>query len=245
MIRSIDIISRNFNVLQEKQKNLSANTANVTTPGFKYQQLIQSTLPENTAFHHAGGARMNQREELGGFTFGNQIDEAYTHMDEGSLQASGLPTDFAINGEGFFTVNGSDGVLYTQNGRFTVNETGQLVTREGYTVQMTGGTTFDQNTAVDENGYINGTNNQLVVTSFGENPEGLVSIGDGYFTGGGGVIGTANSTVHQGYLESANIDLADVMVEMLQITREFEATQKVLQASNETLQKATNEVGKV
>lgn len=245
MIRSIDIVSRNFNVLQEKQKNLSANTANVTTPGFKYQQLIQSTLPENTAFHHAGGIRMNQRQELGGFTFGNQIDEAYTHMEEGSLQASGLPTDFAINGDGFFTVNGPEGILYTQNGRFTVNEVGQLVTREGYVVQMTGGATFDQNTVVDENGYINGTNAQLVVTSFGNNPDALVSADNGYFTGVGGVIGTVNSTVHQGYLESANIDLADIMVEMLQITREFEATQKVLQASNETLQKATNEVGKV
>lgn len=243
MIRSIDIVTRNFNVLQEKQKNLSANTANVNTPGFKYQQLIPSTLPENNAFHNAAGARMDQRQDLGGFTFGNQIDEAYIHMGEGNLQATGLPTDFAIHGDGFFTVNGPDGVLYTQNGRFTVNETGQLVTREGYTVQMTGGVTFNQHTGVDENGYIYGTNNQLVVTSFGENA--LESVGDGYFTGAGGVVGTANSTIHQGYLESANIELADIMVEMLQITREFEATQKVLQASNETLQKATNEVGKV
>src|SRR5690625_20455 len=111
MIRSIDIVTRNFNVLQEKQKNLSANTANMTTPGFKYQELIQSTLPSEVALNHAGGVRMNQRQELGDFTFGNQIDEAVIHMDEGNLQETGIPTDYAINGDGFFTVDSPNGVL--------------------------------------------------------------------------------------------------------------------------------------
>jgi flagellar basal-body rod protein FlgG len=225
MIRSIDIVTRNFNVLQEKQKNLSANTANVTTPGFKYQELIQSTLPSEVALNHAGGVRMNQRQELGDFTFGNQIDEAVIHMDEGNLQETGLPTDFAINGDGFFTVDSPNGVLYTQNGRFTVNEAGQLVTAEGYTVQTAGG--------------------QPVITSFGANINGLESVDNGYFTGAGGIVDDGNSMLYQGYLESSNIEMADVMVDMLQITREFEANQKVLQASNETLQKATNEIGKV
>ncbi|MEY8291416.1 flagellar hook-basal body complex protein [Carnobacteriaceae bacterium 52-44] len=225
MIRSIDIVTRNFNVLQEKQKNLSANTANVTTPGFKYQELIQSTLPSEVALNHAGGVRMNQRQELGDFTFGNQIDEAVIHMDEGNLQETGIPTDYAINGDGFFTVDSPNGVLYTQNGRFTVNETGQLVTAEGYTVQTAGG--------------------QPVITSFGANVNGLESVDNGYFTGAGGIVDDGNSTLYQGYLESSNIEMADVMVDMLQITREFEANQKVLQASNETLQKATNEIGKV
>lgn len=225
MIRSIDIVTRNFNVLQEKQKNLSANTANVTTPGFKYQELIQSTLPSEVALNHAGGVRMNQRQELGDFTFGNQIDEAVIHMDEGNLQETGIPTDYAINGDGFFTVDSPNGVLYTQNGRFTVNETGQLVTAEGYTVQTPGG--------------------QPVITSFGANVNGLESVDNGYFTGAGGIVDDGNSTLYQGYLESSNIEMADVMVDMLQITREFEANQKVLQASNETLQKATNEIGKV
>lgn len=225
MIRSIDIVTRNFNVLQEKQKNLSANTANMTTPGFKYQELIQSTLPSEVALNHAGGVRMNQRQELGDFTFGNQIDEAVIHMDEGNLQETGIPTDYAINGDGFFTVDSPNGVLYTQNGRFTVNETGQLVTAEGYTVQTAGG--------------------QPVITSFGANINGLESVDNGYFTGAGGIVDDGNSTLYQGYLESSNIEMADVMVDMLQITREFEANQKVLQASNETLQKATNEIGKV
>lgn len=225
MIRSVDIVTRNFNVLQEKQKNLSANTANVSTPGFKYQELIQSTLPNETAINYTEGVQMNQRRELGNFTFGNQIDEAIIHMNQGSLQETGIPTDFAINGDGFFTINSPEGVLYTKNGRFTMNEGGQLITAEGYAVQT--------------------NNGNPVVTSFEGNLEGLQSVDNGYFTGTGGVVAGGNTTLYQGFLESSNIELADVMVEMLQITREFEASQKVLSASNETLQKATNEVGKV
>lgn len=245
MIRSIDVVNRNFNVLQEKQKNLSANATNVNTPGFKFQSLLQSTLPRELAINHADGPRLGQRQELGDYAFGNQIDEAVIHMDEGDLQATGLPTDFAISGDGFFTVQGPNGPLYTQNGRFTIDESGQLVTREGYPVQTTGPVTFDQNTMVDEMGFINGTASQFVITSFGEDVNTLEMFGEGYFTGGAGEMAVENSTVYQGYLESANIDIADVMVEMLQITREFEANQAILQASNETLQKVTNDVGRV
>lgn len=225
MIRSIDIAQRNFNVLQEQQKNLSSNTENISTPGFKYQQLIQSTLEEGNMINFAGGSRMNQRVELGGFTPGNQIDEAITYMKDGSLQETGIPTDFAVMGEGFFTVNGPNGVLYTQNGRFTVDDAGTLVTAEGYEVQTVAG--------------------QPVLTSFGAEPVGLASVDNGYFTGTNGVVTDENSQLYQGFLETANIDMADIMIEMIQISRAFEATQKVLQASNETLQKATTEVGKV
>ena len=224
MIRSIDIAQRNFNVLQEQQKNLSSNTENISTPGFKYQQLIQSTLEEGNMINFAGGNRLNQRVELGGFTPGNQIDEAITHMKDGTLQETGIPTDYAVMGEGFFTVNSPNGVLYTQNGRFTVDDTGTLVTAEGYEVQT-----------------ING---RPILTSFGADSAGLASVDNGYFTGAGGIVTDENSQLYQGFLETANIDMADIMIEMIQISRAFEATQKVLQASNETLQKATTEVGK-
>lgn len=224
MIRSIDIAQRNFNVLQEQQKNLSSNTENISTPGFKYQQLIQSTLEEGNMINFVGGSRMNQRVELGGFTPGNQIDEAITYMKDGSLQETGILTDFAVMGEGFFTVNGPNGILYTQNGRFTVDDAGTLVTAEGYEVQTVAG--------------------QPVLTSFGAEPVGLASVDNGYFTGANGVVTDENSQLYQGFLETANIDMADIMIEMIQISRAFEATQKVLQASNETLQKATTEVGK-
>lgn len=242
----MDILKRNFDVLRLKQENLSANASNVTTPGYKFQSLIQSTLDSDLAINHSVGQRRSPAQELGDFTFGNQIDEAVIHMNPGKLQLTDNSTDFAVMGNNFFTIDGPNGAMYTKNGRFTVSDTGQLITREGYPVQTTGNIVFNpmnQDLIVDQNGYINGTDAQLVLTSFGE--DALTPIDNGYFTGIGGVQNDGTAVVYQGYLESSNLEMADMMVEMMQISREYEANQKVLHASNETLQKATNQVGKV
>lgn len=241
----MDILTRNFDVLRLKQENLSANAANVTTPGYKYQQLIQSTLAADTAINQTNGARRNQINDLGTFQFGNRINEAVTNMNEGSLRMTDNPTDFAIIGDAFFTVNGPNGVMYTKNGQFSVDESGQLVTTEGYVVQTTGNMTFDHTLTVDQNGFINGTNSQFIISSFGDNTGGLTPMDNGYFTGAGAVQNNGTGMLYQGYLESSNVEMAEVMVEMMQITREYEANQKVLHASNETLQQAANQVGKV
>lgn len=244
MIRSTDILTRNFDVLGLKQENLSGNAANVRTPGFKYQQLIQSTLPGATAYNHTGGANNTERNELGEFIFGNQIDESLHSMENGALQETLNPTDFAVMGDGFFTVDGPDGEMYTKNGQFTVNNAGELMTPEGYPVQTTGNIVFDENTKVDQYGYINGTDAQLVINRF-DDLENLTTVDGSYFTGGGAVQAEGDLSIYQGYLESSNIDMADVMVDMMEISREYEANQKVLQATNESLQQATNQVGKV
>lgn len=245
MIRSMDILTRNFDVLRLKQENLSGNAANVTTPGYKYQKLLQKTLGSKAAYNHTGGANNKQVNELGAFVFGNQIDESVLSMKSGSLQETTNTTDFAIIGDGFFTVDGPNGEMYTKNGQFTVNETGQLMTPEGYLVQTTGDVFFNENTKVDQYGYIDGSNARLVISSFGDNLENLTLVDESYFTGNGAIQNAEDSSIYQGYLESSNIDMADIMVEMMEISREYEANQKVLHSSNETLQQATNQVGKV
>lgn len=225
MIRSIDILSRNFNVLQEKQQNISANAANASTPGYKFQDVIQSALPEGEMNHFAGGPRLNEFQALGGFTFGTQIEETITNFENGGLQHTGNATDYAVLDDGFFTIEGPGGQnYYTRNGQFTTNDAGELITLDGYTVQTNG---------VD-----------LMITSF-EGTENLVDIGNGYFTGGGGEAAAGTTNVYQGYLETSNVDMADMMIELIQVQREFEANQSVLQGSNDTLRKATNEIGSV
>ena len=55
--------------------------------------------------------------------------------------------------------------------------------------------------------------------------------------------GTA--TVNQGYLEMSNTNVIEEMVDMITITRAYEAGQKMIQTVDNTLQKAVNEIGKV
>lgn len=252
MIRSIDTLSRNFDILQKKQENISANVANINTAGYKAQEIIQSTLQSKQMANHLGGPLLNQKNDIGSFTFGNQIDEMYRSFDQGGLKGTASATDVALQGNGFFTVAGTDGQMYyTRNGNFTVNAAGELVTQEGHRVlgidangQSTfipaGGTDF----SVDSNGNVNGTGLQLMLTEFG-NPEALTSRGNTLYTGQGGTDSMGTTTVFQHSLETSNVNTADEITNLMLVGREFEANQKALNAADETLRKAANEIGKV
>lgn len=230
MIRSLYTVNRNMNILQKKQENTSANIANVKTSGYKFQDIIQSTLESKELINYDGGIKNDRRRELGGFIFGNQIDEFTRNFEQGSLVETGVSNDFAIVGNGFFTVQMPDGgVAFTRNGNFKFNEENQLVTIEGYQVLM------------DNN---NDQENKFVISDF-EDYQGLTNIGDTLFTSGAGANVNIQGEVKQGFLEMSNVVIADELVRMIEISREFEANQKLLHTADETLNKAVNEIGRV
>lgn len=235
MIRSLYTINRNMNILQKKQENTSANLANINTPGYKFQDIVQRTLNTETLVNYNGGRKLEERQELGPFVFGNQIDGFYRNFDQGNLYETNKGTDFAIVGNGFFTVQMDNGqVAYTRNGNFRVNEEGQLTTMEGHRVLGSNGYIY----VVDEDVNME----ELLITDF-NNYEDLNNIGDTLFTGNGGY--PINGELRKGYLEASNVNMADAIVKMIEISREFESNQKLLHAADETLNKAVNEIGRV
>lgn len=240
MIRSIFTVMRNMNILQKKQENTSANVANINTPGYKFQDIIQSTLEAKEMVNYSGGNKMNQRQELGNFIFGNQIDESYRDFGQGSLYETNKLTDFAIIGEGFFTViKGNGEIVFTRNGNFRVNEEKQLTTMEGFRVlglDDAGGETYI---------YVDNDNlsANLLIADF-DDYEDLSITEDGYYASGE-AFNTIDGEIRQGYLEMSNVKIADEMIKMIEISREFESNQKLLHAADETLDKAVNEIGKV
>lgn len=255
MIRGINTLERSFNVLTEKQKTMANNAANATTPGYKSQHLVSSTLENREIHNYMDGPNLNQRMETDEWVFGNQLDAAFRNFNDGSLQGTGMTTDLALQGNGFFTVQSPDGeTYYTRNGNFTVNEEGYLATQEGHLVlgiAPGGGSEFinvSDGFTVDTQGFvtINGGAGQqyLYITQF-EDPNALTSVGDNLFQGDGGVPAAGDFMVTQGFVENSTAEMVDIMTDMLQITREFEANQRALQAIDETLRRATTEVGRV
>lgn len=219
MIRTFNTVNKNMNILQTKQENVSANVTNVNTPGYKFQEVIQSTLDTQQMINYTEGRNVDRRRELGPYVFGNEVDEIYKNFNQGILYETGLDTDYAIVGNGFFTIEMNDGTIaYTRNGNFKLNEDNQLVTMEGYIV-------------LDE------------INDF-ENYQNLNRIGDTLFTSDDIPI-EIEGEVRQGFLERSNVDVIDELVKMIEISREFEANQKVLLAADETLNKAVNDVGRV
>ncbi|MGB7459920.1 MAG: flagellar hook-basal body complex protein [Carnobacterium jeotgali] len=252
MIRSLTTLSNSINILQKKQENISANVANINTSGYKSQEIIQSTRASEMMSNHLDGPLLNQQQDIGGFTFGSQIDEIVQNFNQGGLKATASTTDVAIQGDGFFTVEAANGeTSYTRNGNFNVNDAGELVTQEGYRVL---GVTANGQAApiqvdgadftIDARGTIAGTGMSLMITNF-DDTAGLTRVGDTLFTGQGGTVQTGGTVVQQSYLETSNVETVDEITNLMQVSRAFEANQKALSAADETLRKAVNEVGKV
>lgn len=251
MIRTMYTVNRSMNVLQKQQENTSGNISNANTPGYKFNNVMQSTLRSHEMINYAGGMHKNRRQVLGDFTFGNQIDETVINFGDGSLYQTENFTDFGIQGEGFFTIELLGGGMgYTRNGNFRIEEDGALVTQTGERVLGRNGNGaigpiyVDEDFKIDYMGGIVGTNGSLLISDF-ENYNDLIDRGNTIFTTNGGVNIIDDPKVMQSYLETSNVDFTSEIVKMIEISREFESNQKMIQAADETLAKAVNDIGRL
>lgn len=240
MIRSIYTVNRSMNVLQTRQDKTSNNIANANTSGFKFQDVMQSTLESKDMINYTG--RNHRKQNLGGYIFGNQVDEIYKNFSQGSLSETGKWTDFAIGGNGFFTIQMEDGELaYTRNGNFRLDSENQLVTMDGYHVL-----------GMDEDGQVTNiviaddkeNNINFLISDF-EDYQSLNNIGYTNYTSDEGVNLNIVGDIKQGFLEMSNVVMADEMINLIVTSREFEANAKLLHTADETLNKAVNEIGRV
>ncbi|MBO1095348.1 flagellar hook-basal body complex protein [Enterococcus casseliflavus] len=233
MIRGLDVLSRNISLLQKRQETTSGNIANVNTTGYQAKTLFQSALDEVALHNYQSGPNADTRRDIGGLSLGIQLAGSTISQDQGAVKQTGQASDFALLSEGYFVVQNNAGQrLYTRNGDFTVNQQNQYVTQEGYLVLGANGQ------AVSALGPAN-----FQIQTFP--PEALTTAGQNYVTSNAAGTTVNAPVIQQGALEQANVAVADEMVAMIQTSREFEANQKALSSTNQTLQKAVNELGKI
>ena len=103
------------------------NLANINTIGFKSSTVTFMDLVSQTV----GGSSSNPMQVGLGVTTG-AISPIFS---QGAIENTREATNVAIQGNGFFVVRGSGGNSYTRAGNFTFNNSGKLVTPDGYYVQ--------------------------------------------------------------------------------------------------------------
>ncbi|MGH4125724.1 MAG: flagellar hook-basal body complex protein [Clostridium sp.] len=244
---------------EAKQSVVSNNLANASTIGFKGDNLsikkFDDVLIQNYDKMSNG---VNTRNVIGSLSMGSKIDDLNTYFAQGVIQTTDKSTDFAIEGKGFFTVQRNDGITsknyYTRSGDFHVDRQGYLVTNSGDKVLCKNKATnaveplnvSDGKLQVDKSGNIsvNGQNLYKLNTVDFADYKTLKKIGDNLYEAAN-PIDNGTVTVRQSALEKSNVNVANEMVNMMTIMRNFESNQKVLQAMDETLGKAVNEVGTV
>jgi flagellar hook protein FlgE len=127
---------------------IANNLANMNTNGFKSQTTNFSDL-----FYQQVGANGSGDEIQAGT--GVQVASNSTDFSGGSIASTGVSTDAAIDGTGFFVLNaGAGSQLYTQNGNFQLGSSGTLETSDGLAVMGYGAT----NGVVNTNGGLTDIN---------------------------------------------------------------------------------------
>ncbi|MFI8491527.1 flagellar hook-basal body protein [Peribacillus butanolivorans] len=216
--------------------------------------------------------RMSKFSQVGSLSTGVYVQETNPLFTQGTLEETQLNTDLALADENlpinegtgrqgavlFTVLDGDGGLRYTRNGSFTLDGQGYLTTPNGYYV-------LDENNeriqldsdqfTVTENGVILEGNVQKarLGIGFSDNPSAqLMKDGEGLYK----VVNDdelpsayagaeVSFSTKQGFLEGSNVDQSRTMTEMMSSYRSFEASQKVLQAYDKSLDKAVNEVGKL
>jgi flagellar basal-body rod protein FlgG len=220
---------------------LANNLANITTTGFKKDRVFVQMLKDSAA------AQAEGKGDLDGLSVRHAVD-----FSEGPLQNTGNPLDLAIQGRGFFVVEGRDGVRYTRNGGFTLSADGVVTTHEGYVVQgVQGPIRFPDmqrlekgNVSVSETGEI-AVDKQVIgvlrVVDFLDVSQ-LRKDHQSLFVAGPDVLPVerreGSLVIRQGHLEGSNVEGIEEMIALVELSRAFETDQRVIAAQDESLQKA-------
>jgi len=232
MIRGLNASKLGMAAEQARSEVLANNLANLNTPGFK-RSVAVTTEFEAMLLHRMDDPTDAKVPQVGVLGNGAILDQVTPVESQGQIVPTERDLDFALDGPGRFIARGPGGqLLYTRNGAFTQSEDGTLVTQEGYPILIE-----------------DPTGQQVTVNIATGTP--VVGI-DGTIRVNDQVVGrlalegaTADTKVVNRALETANVELAKEMADLIMTLRSFQVNQRALSMQDQTLAKAVTEIGKV
>jgi flagellar basal-body rod protein FlgG len=240
---------------------IANNLANVNTTGFKrdrasfetlaYQAIVAPGAPSSSQNRFAIGLNLGTGVKMNGTA---RIDT------QGSFTTTSNALDLAIEGAGYFQVQTPDGrTAYTRAGDFNLSAEGTIVTPNGLPIQpqiqVPEGTTSisvgaDGTVSAQLAGQAEPTELGRVETARFVNAAGLQSIGNNLLVetaaSGAPQVGAAGEegrgSIRSGALEGSNVNVVEELVDMIETQRAYEVNSKMIQATDEMLQNATQQL---
>ncbi|NLZ82073.1 MAG: flagellar hook-basal body protein [Clostridiales bacterium] len=246
--------------MKNEQKRLDIvanNLANAATVGYKKESVTNQSFDEVLTIKIKDESEAYNDRPIGRMNLGVKLGEVYTNYNQGSIRQTSNTYDLALDGKGFFNMAvtnklGEVNTKYTRNGSFTMTRDGFVVDKEGNRLLGEGGEivvpTEAAEVVIDESGGVYADGNfidTILVTDF-EDYDYLSKFGDTMVEPLEGAVEIENdSLIRQGFTEQSNVNVVTEMVSLINITRTYEANQKVIQSIDKTLDLAANSIGKI
>lgn len=231
-------------ILRREMEIISNNIANMDTTGFKVESMMQRTDPSEPAVT-LGGPRPVKFVAPDGVA---------RDFGQGVLTKTGGELDMAIEGKGFFQVQTPQGPRYTRDGRFTTDPTGRLVTQGGYAVldESGGEITIDAEkgqVSIGQDGSMSQGDERVgKVGMFAfANPGALEKAGDNLFRNGSNLAATpsTDARLRQGFLEGSNVKPVLEITRMVEVSRAYEQTAKMMDSEAELARRTVERLGRL
>jgi flagellar basal-body rod protein FlgG len=240
-----------MNVQQHRMDVLTNNLVNAETTGFKADTLVTSTFDQVMLERiNDPNITIEGASPVGGYSYGTHVDELITNFSGGILEETGKSSDLALSGDGFFIIETTAGQRYTRSGHFNVNSEGYLVTEDGGFVLGENGRirVGSGEFTVSADGTVTGETTEpdrLRLVTF-DDPGVLRKEGNNLYGvfGGAEPAEATETVVRQGVLEGSNVDISEEMVNMISVYRKYEASQKIIGMTDQTLGLAVN-IGRI
>ena len=243
MDRMIYVAASGVRATMQRQEVLANNLANVNTPGFRAETVAFRVAP-------VAGDGLPTRAFVAESTTG-------ADFTPGVITTTGRTQDVAVQGRGFFALQGTDGVEgYSRNGAFTISDAGQLVTHAGQPVLGDGGPISvppGSVLSIAADGSISATpaggsktvapvaRLKLVNPPAGDLARGV----DGLFRmkDGSEAPPDVKVKVVAGAIEGSNVNAVEAMVGMITLARQFEMQMKLMQTADAAARKGAQLLG--
>lgn len=239
-----------LSALERWQDSVAQNITSAQTTGFR-KRTVEFSTESAGKWNINPQARANNPD--------NEVNALFTHVSNGinfitgETQPTRRELDVAIQGDGFFEIRQADGTkAYTRNGEFRIRPDRTLVTGGGLEVMTDGGSPI---TLLPDGGALTFNRDGTVFqgdTSLGRlsiqkfaHPEALTPVAGGLFipTDEAGMEAVAAPELMQGYLEQSNVQALREMVDLVIISRAYEANQKVITSVDQQMQKTLDALG--
>jgi flagellar basal-body rod protein FlgF len=217
------------------------NVANMRTTGYKAEKVLFEQYLQKPFQVSAKPDPLSSVVQLG----------VFTDQSAGGFEQTGNPLDFAIQGDGFFSVQTDGGTRYTRAGSFRLDDSGQVVTQDGHPVLDASGTplqlpTEGGNIVVSGDGQVavNGAVvGQIGVVRFAD-PQALVREGSGLYSSNA-PSEPATGNLVQGMIEGSNVQPVLEITRMMEVLRSFQAAQQMVESQHDLGMKSVDKIGKV
>ncbi|NWH08235.1 MAG: flagellar basal-body rod protein FlgF [Alphaproteobacteria bacterium] len=246
MDASLSISLSNQMALRRKMDVIANNLANLSTTGFKREIPLFEERPVNVSARDAEGGERNLMltyvEDWG----------TLRDMSDGQMLKTGNPLDLGIAGDGFFQVQTPDGIRYTRNGAFTLDDTGRIVTSDGYPLLDDGGGEIvvdptEGDLAVAKDGTLSnetGIIGRIGLVTFDPTVE-LKKTGSSLFEADASPLPADDASILQGTIERSNVEAVVEMTEMIEVMRAYQHSTDLIGTSEEMTRRAVQKLGEV